>query len=115
MSAPPFTGDLRTWARQLVTYLNRSASKLLFKAANDTPSENGIMRWDETDGHPIVSKDGVWTEVALVVDDAIRLQNPKTPASASATGVQGQIAWDANYIYVCTATDTWKRVAIATW
>jgi hypothetical protein len=39
----------------------------------------------------------------------------KTPASATATGITGQIAWDANYIYICTATNTWKRVAIATW
>tara|TARA_R110000803_G_scaffold79565_3_gene145243 strand:- start:1424 stop:1780 length:357 start_codon:yes stop_codon:yes gene_type:complete len=38
-----------------------------------------------------------------------------TPASASATGTTGTIAWDTSYIYVCTATDTWKRVAIATW
>jgi hypothetical protein len=37
------------------------------------------------------------------------------PASASATGVQGQIGVDASYLYVCIATDTWKRVAIATW
>lgn len=39
----------------------------------------------------------------------------KTPATAGAAGVAGTIAWDANYIYVCTATNTWKRVAIATW
>jgi hypothetical protein len=38
-----------------------------------------------------------------------------TPASASATGTAGTITWDSNYIYVCTATNTWKRVAIATW
>lgn len=38
-----------------------------------------------------------------------------TPASAAATGAAGTIAWDANYIYVCTAANTWKRVAIATW
>ena len=38
-----------------------------------------------------------------------------TPASATATGVQGQITRDANFIYICTATNTWKRVAIATW
>lgn len=38
-----------------------------------------------------------------------------TPASAAATGAAGTIVWDANYIYVCTATNTWKRVAIATW
>jgi len=38
-----------------------------------------------------------------------------TPSSASGTGTTGQIASDTNYIYVCIATDTWKRVAIATW
>ena len=38
-----------------------------------------------------------------------------TPASATATGTTGEIQWDSNYIYVCTATNTWKRVAINTW
>jgi hypothetical protein len=38
-----------------------------------------------------------------------------TPATASATGTLGTIAWDASYMYVCIATNTWKRVAIATW
>ena len=38
-----------------------------------------------------------------------------TPASASATGTVGTMSWDANYIYICTAANTWKRVAIATW
>lgn len=38
-----------------------------------------------------------------------------TPASATATGVAGTVVWDADYIYVCIATDTWKRIAIATW
>lgn len=37
------------------------------------------------------------------------------PASASASGTLGEIRVDANYIYICTATNTWKRVAIATW
>lgn len=37
------------------------------------------------------------------------------PASASAAGDVGQIAQDGSYLYVCTAQDTWKRVAIATW
>ncbi len=38
-----------------------------------------------------------------------------TPASATALGTAGQVTWDASYIYVCTATDTWKRAALATW
>jgi hypothetical protein len=37
------------------------------------------------------------------------------PASASATGTAGDVAYDANYIYICTATNTWKRVAVSTW
>ena len=38
-----------------------------------------------------------------------------TPASATATGTTGTITWDANYIYVCIATDQWKRIGISTW
>lgn len=37
------------------------------------------------------------------------------PASASATGTVGDIAYDSNYIYICTATNTWKRTALTTW
>jgi lysophospholipase L1-like esterase len=48
-------------------------------------------------------------------DDSVRVRTSQTPASAGATGLAGEIAWDASYIYVCTATNTWKRVAIATW
>lgn len=47
--------------------------------------------------------------------DSIRVDTSKTPSSASDTGTTGEIAWDSNYLYVCTATDTWKRVAISTW
>ncbi len=41
--------------------------------------------------------------------------SPTVPGSASATGTAGMISWDASYVYICTATNTWKRVAIATW
>lgn len=37
------------------------------------------------------------------------------PASASATGVTGTVIITADFIYVCTATNTWKRTALATW
>jgi hypothetical protein len=37
------------------------------------------------------------------------------PASAAATGAVGQFSTDASWLYVCTATDTWMRTAIATW
>ncbi|MGG0413147.1 hypothetical protein [Peribacillus simplex] len=34
-----------------------------------------------------------------------------TPASSTATGVRGQMMWDANYVYFCIATNSWIRVA----
>ncbi len=47
--------------------------------------------------------------------DSARIRTSSTPASAGALGAAGEIRWDANYIYICVATDTWKRVAISTW
>ena len=47
--------------------------------------------------------------------DSVTIQTTQTPSSASATGTTGEIAWDANYIYVCIATNTWKRVLLSTW
>ena len=44
-----------------------------------------------------------------------RLRTAKTPSSATDTGVTGQICWDASYFYVCTGTNTWRRVAHSTW
>jgi len=37
------------------------------------------------------------------------------PASAGATGTSGDWAVDSNYIYVCVATNTWKRSALSAW
>lgn len=55
------------------------------------------------------------TEVFDVNSNNIRVRTANTPASAGATCDQGEIAWDTSFIYVCVATNTWKRSAIATW
>ena len=47
--------------------------------------------------------------------DVFRVRVTKTPSSATDTGNAGDWCWDANYIYICTATNTWKRVALTTW
>ena len=60
----------------------------------------------------LVLSDGA---VTLSANTSLIVTTSQTPASAAATGTAGTIAWDSGYLYVCTATDTWKRVAIATW
>ena len=37
------------------------------------------------------------------------------PVSPSSPGKYGDMAWDDNHIYICIATDTWKRSALSTW
>ena len=46
---------------------------------------------------------------------ADKIANTTPPASATATGTAGEVRYDANYVYICVATNTWKRVAISTW
>jgi hypothetical protein len=47
--------------------------------------------------------------------DSIRIYTAKTPALSGADCYPGEISWDASYVYVCVATNTWKRSAITTW
>lgn len=37
------------------------------------------------------------------------------PATAVDGGTAGQIAYDADYVYICVATDSWKRANLAAW
>jgi hypothetical protein len=55
------------------------------------------------------------SEALDVNSDAIRIRTSQTPATAGAAGTAGMICWDSDYIYVCVATDTWKRAALSTW
>ena len=36
------------------------------------------------------------------------------PATAASAGTAGQMAYQSGFLYVCVATNTWQRVAIAT-
>lgn len=46
---------------------------------------------------------------------ATKIDKVDVPSDASSTGTVGQIAIHNDHIYVCVATNTWKRAAISTW
>ena len=46
---------------------------------------------------------------------ADRLKNTAAPATATDTGTAGEVRYASGFLYVCVATNTWQRVAIATW
>ena len=47
--------------------------------------------------------------------NTIRLRTARTITKSTDTGNQGDICWDSNYLYICVATNTWKRVALSSW
>ena len=53
------------------------------------------------------------TEKLDINSDAIRIRTAQTPASGTATGDVGTIAWDSSYLYIWTATNVVKRVALS--
>jgi hypothetical protein len=42
-------------------------------------------------------------------------KNTGVPASSSSTGVQGQLAFDDEYFYICVQNNIWKRFLLNTW
>ena len=63
--------------------------------------------------YPVVSSDGAFRQVAMK-------QATPSNSTGSAGDVAGMVAWDTNYIYICTAahdgsTAIWKRVALSTY
>lgn len=62
---PPVTGDLKVWSQNIVTYLQRTASRLAFKRADARASENGVILWDEVNEYPVVSKNGEWRQIVM--------------------------------------------------
>jgi hypothetical protein len=57
----------------------------------------------------------VVTSGNLVVFGNLFVANTYVPTLANSTGLAGQIVWNANHLYICIATDTWKRANISTW
>ena len=98
--------------------------ELTFTASNGAVSAGTIFKNTstnetariDTSGRLLVNTSSDSGGALLQVNgNRVRIATAKTPASASDTGTTGEICWDADYIYVCTATNTWKRTAIATW
>lgn len=50
-----------------------------------------------------------------IVGTTLNITDSRTPASASDTGIKGEICYDTNFVYVCTATNTWKRLSLSSW
>lgn len=66
-------------------------------------------------GDLVFRNTGEGRDYPLIVNGRGIVIPSEPPASAASSGQPGQISWDANYVYVCTARDTWKRSTLSGW
>ena len=84
--------------------------------ANGRPLLDADSRLLNLDGDPIVDefRNIKYASGAVLGWDSGRLGIASVPpAGSGASGVAGMVTWDSGYLYVCTAADTWKRIALA--
>jgi len=56
-----------------------------------------------------------WFRLSDQLDLRLDAHDTNIPATATSTGTKGTIKWNSTHLYLCTATNTWRRVAISTW
>lgn len=106
--------DLKVWARETRSYLQRWLPKLQWKMADSNPSENGVNLWDDAIGAPVVSRDGAWLPMMLrdqvgIVDynDAATATTPITlTAGTWASLTNDTLGPSTNTSYLPTGVDS---------
>ena len=90
-----------------VTSVNGSSTGSTLTASGGPVTASGTLNFDLNLSHA-----NTWAATqtfgTMVVASA-------APAAANSTGVAGTVTWANGFLYICVATNTWQRVAIATW
>ena len=116
-------GVNNTAAKDHGFYSQRSSNSFCGFFFDETDDKFKVFTHDTEPSSDVVAVSGNYTKGAMdvgaleaaSVDCAglltaqVRLEG-SAPASASATGTAGDIRFDANKIYVCVSTNTWKAV-----
>ena len=95
-------------------------------------NQQGIPEWDSSTEYEIETSFIQGTDGLIYKSTAVNTNvNPvtdttgtwiipfaewvSTPSTATSSGKAGQVSQDGTYLYVCTASNTWKRTAISGW
>jgi hypothetical protein len=79
-----------------------------------TVNANTTLNGSNTTITANLNSTGVTTLNQLTVaNNQLRISTRNTPGSNSASGTQGSIRYDTDYIYVCVANSVWKRSTLS--
>lgn len=113
-----FYGNIGVVVDKAITLSDVSLIKQISTAFGDFSIADSIKYVSESGSHFFMDDNGELSNIHAdkVITREIKLSTLNlAPPSSTATGVLGEIRYTSDYIYVCTATDTWKRTALTTW
>ncbi len=95
-------------------YFGTQSAKVIYFVTNNTirgaMSSNGSVEFNaginNTSIGTAIPNSGSFSSLRVV---------SAPPGSANSVGTAGTITWDSNYLYVCVAANTWKRLALSSW
>lgn len=93
---------------------NNTVTAIIVDGMSDTPYVE-IQHTLKSDTISEKTADAGVTIDSLLIKDGYTHIPSRTPSSATDTGAAGQTCYDSSYFYICTATNTWRRIAHATW
>ncbi len=87
--------------------------QIFHKGFNQWVDANGLapVAYDSTSGSAMVTTKATQTLEAKTLTSP-KISSGTVPATATSTGTAGQVQWDDDYIYVATATNSWKRAPL---
>ena len=112
ITPPPPLGDTwTTWGERLNTYLQRFMNRLQFLSDGDSASDDGIMMWDRSGEHPVVSRNGEFVALRYGHSDHCLAYTTATHSAASANTAYA-ITWENNPIaeHITVDSGTTSRV-----
>lgn len=74
---------------------------------------NGFWNLRRVDLHTHAIADTAGLQSAL--DFSTAITSAAAPATSGSVGSAGSVRYDGDYIYICTATNTWRRTAVTSW
>lgn len=122
LSAPQTIFNLSTLGFGYLTSENAYNLKVIVNGIVQTPYDALID--SSAHAYTIYESDSVWYlefeeellagDIIQIFDDAVGHRYVGVPAASTSSGTKGQYAVDSSYLYICTATDSWKRITLET-
>jgi len=97
----------------LVTYAYAQQPRVTNEGQHPLRHKDSKIRTTADNFDNILSATDTDLKTALeTIDDAITSDAPAAPSDSC---TKGRTAYDSDYFYVCIATNTWERTALASW